>query len=67
MGRYKYKIKKIGGISFMTTQTYKKLDLDKIRNKKSTIVSSKEALEKITPIDWSKDVLSGNKKVIISR
>lgn len=65
MGRYK--VKKIGGTSFMTTQTYKKLDLDKIRSKKTVVVSSKEALEKITPIDWSKDVLSGNKEVIISK
>jgi len=34
-------------------------------NKKSTIVSSEKALEDIIPINWSEDVLSGKKKVLI--
>lgn len=36
-----------------------------LKNKKTTIVSSKEALKDITPIDWSEDVLSGKNKVIV--
>lgn len=42
---------------------FKSLDLNKLSEKKSTIVSSEKALEDISPINWSKDVLSGKKKV----
>lgn len=47
-------------------EKYKTLDLDKLRTKKSTIVSTEEALKDIVPINWSKDVLSGEKKVLIN-
>lgn len=43
----------------------KSLDLSILKNKKSTIVSSKEALKDVTPINWSKSVLSGEKKIIV--
>jgi len=36
---------------------------DILNNKKSTIVSTKEALKDIEPINWSEDVLSGKRKV----
>jgi uncharacterized protein YuzE len=36
------------------------------RTKKLNIVSYKEALKDVIPIDWSEDVLSGKKKVIVS-
>lgn len=32
---------------------YKSLDLNKLKSKKSTIISSEEALKDIIPIDWS--------------
>ena len=44
----------------------RKLDMNKIRNKKHSFISSSEALADITPFEWSDDVLSGKKKVIIS-
>lgn len=34
-------------------------------NKKHKIISSEEALKDVVPINWSNDVLSGKKKVII--
>lgn len=46
---------------------YKKIDFKQLlKNKKTTIVSSEEALKDVTPIDWSDDVLSGKMKVVIS-
>ena len=49
----------------MLNNKYKPLNMNVLRSKKTTIVSSEEALKDITPIDWSKDVLSGRKKVTI--
>jgi hypothetical protein len=43
----------------------KSLDLSSLKNKKSTTMSSKEALKDVTPINWSKSVLSGEKKIIV--
>ena len=44
-----------------------KLNIKKLRKNQNTIiVSSKEALVDVTPINWSQDVLDGNKKVVIS-
>ena len=43
------------------------LDLNKIKHRiKSTPISSEEAMKDITPVPWSKDVLSGEKKVEIT-
>lgn len=40
-----------------------KLNVKKLRKEKNTItVSSKEALKDISPIEWSKEVISGDKK-----
>lgn len=46
-------------------QPTRKLDMDKIKKKKSIIVSSEIALADVEPIQWSDDVLSGKKKVLI--
>lgn len=45
--------------------SYKRLDFNKINKRVVKNVSSEEALKDVKPIDWSEDVLSGNKKVII--
>lgn len=50
----------------MTKKNYRSLNLDKLDNKKSKIISSQKSLEDISPINWSKDVLLGKKKVLIN-
>lgn len=43
------------------------LDFNKIKHRiKSTPLSSEEAMRSVTPIDWSKEVLSGDGKVEIT-
>ncbi|KUO73380.1 MAG: hypothetical protein APF77_13745 [Clostridia bacterium BRH_c25] len=54
-------------VYIVNKENYKKLDLNKIANKKSIIVSTKEALEDVTPVNWSDIVLSGKKKIIIEK
>lgn len=44
---------------------YKRLDVNMLRSKNSTTVSYEESLQDIEPIDWSDEVLSGQKKVTI--
>lgn len=44
---------------------YRRLDITKLRSKKSSVMSSEESLKDIVPIDWSEDVLSGKTKVIV--
>ncbi|NLL52279.1 MAG: hypothetical protein GX248_06195 [Peptococcaceae bacterium] len=63
MGKKNIRLRK-GGNEKMNKK-FKPLDISKLSNKKSTIVSSEKALEDISPINWSKDVLSGKKKVFI--
>lgn len=46
---------------------YRRLDMSKLKDRKIGTMSSEEALKDIIPINWSEDVLSGKKKVIISR
>lgn len=43
------------------------LDLNALMSKKSKIVSSKEALKDVKPIDWSDEVLRGEKKVTATK
>ena len=50
-----------------TVQKCRALDLRKLRNRKHTILSTKEALKDVTPINWSKDVISGKRKVTITK
>lgn len=49
----------------MATKNYKSLDLSKLTDKKNIIVSSEKALKDVPPINWSNDVLSGKKKVLV--
>ena len=53
-----------GGV-FMEKPTYGSLDMDKIRSKKSILLSTKEALKDVIPIEWDADVLTSNKQVIL--
>lgn len=46
---------------------YKKLDFNKINERIVGDVSSEKALQDITPITWSKEVLSGEKRVVITK
>lgn len=46
---------------------YKRLDFNKIKNITNKNISSEEALKDIVPIQWSEDILSGKKKVIIKK
>lgn len=50
-----------------TVQKCRSLDLSKLKNRKRTILSTEEALKDVTPINWSKDVLSGKRKVTITK
>lgn len=43
----------------------KKINLDIIKSKPIKIISSKESLKDIISIDWSKEVINGEKKVIV--
>lgn len=50
-----------------TVQEYGYLDLPKLRTRISKTLSTEEALQDVTPINWSNDVVSGEKKVQISK
>ena len=39
---------------------------DIIKNKNRVIISTEESLEDIEPIEWSDDVMNGDKKVIVT-
>lgn len=41
------------------------LNLQKLKNKKITTISSEEALADIVPFNWSEEVLNGTKKVLV--
>lgn len=45
----------------------RRLDFSKISNRIVGTLSSEEALKDITPMQWSEDVLSGKKKVLITK
>lgn len=48
---------------YMVEKKKRRLDFSKLSGRKSKIVSSEEALKDVTPINWSKDVLSGDKQI----
>lgn len=54
------------GADNMENKKFKSLDLYMLKSKKSAIVSSQEALKDVNRIDWSQDVSTGKKKVLIS-
>lgn len=41
----------------------RRLDFSKLSGRKLKIVSSEEALKDVIPINWSENVLSGDKKI----
>ena len=45
--------------------TYRKLNMSKLRGRKRSTISSKNALKDVIPIEWSNDVKVGKKKVEI--
>jgi len=49
----------------MEKPTYRSLNMEKIRSKKSIVLSTKEALKDVAPIEWDTDILNGNKKVVL--
>ncbi|ETJ38569.1 hypothetical protein Q604_UNBC07345G0002 [human gut metagenome] len=44
---------------------YKSFSLDMIKDKNIEVISSKNALKDVAPINWSKDVLEGKKTVTV--
>lgn len=50
-----------------TVQKYGYLDLSKLRARVSKTISTEESLQDVTPVNWSEDVLSGKKKICISK
>ena len=49
-----------------TTQEYKRLDFSKL-NFNNTPLSTEESLRDISPINWTKEILSGKKKVTLHK
>lgn len=41
----------------------RKLDMNKILNKKSSFCSTKKALKDVVPFEWDDDILTGKKKI----
>lgn len=54
-------------VCIMDKKNLKSLDLSKLNSKKSIIISTKDALKDVTPINWSDEVLSGKKKVLVEQ
>jgi len=50
-----------------TLESYAKLDLAALLNKKNTIISSEEALKDVKPVEWGEDMLQGKKSVVIKQ
>ena len=50
-----------------STLPYRRLDFSKISNRIVGNISSEEALKDITPVNWSDEVISGKKKVVITK
>jgi len=53
-----------GGV-VMEKPVYKSLDIRKIKDKKSVVVSTEEALKDVIPIEWDTEVVNGNKHVVL--
>ena len=49
----------------MEKPAYKPLDIRKIKDKKSVLVSTEEALKDVIPIVWDAEVVNGNKHVVL--
>ena len=44
-----------------------RLDMEKLKSRITKVISTEEALKDIEPMEWPEEVLSGKKKVIITR
>lgn len=67
MSRDKDKRTKEDDIMIANALQPRRLDFSKISNRIVGNVSTEEALKDVTPIQWSEDVLNGNKKVTITK
>ena len=47
--------------------TYKKLDMSKLRSRKHTIVPTKQALSDVTPLELRSSVYDGSQKIQIDK
>lgn len=56
-----YKFKRYGGV-FMQ---FKSLNVNALKDKKTTIISSEKSVKNITPINWNEDVATGKRKIIV--
>lgn len=56
------KLKSNGGVNMNKLKSF---NLNILQNKKTTIVSTQDSLKDVTPINWSEEVLSGKKKVLL--
>lgn len=54
-----------GGFTMAGATKYRKLNMSKLRDRKRSTISSKNALKDVIPIEWSNDVKAGKKKVEI--
>ena len=54
-----------GGFTMAGATMYRKLNMSKLRDRKRSTISSKNALKDVIPIEWSNDVKAGKKKVEI--
>lgn len=43
-----------------------KLNVEKLNSRIDKVISSEEALRTIVPMEWSKDILTGNKQVSVT-
>ena len=48
-------------------QAYRRLDLEKLQSRFTEPISTEEALRDVVPMEWPEEVMSGKKKVIITR
>lgn len=46
---------------------YNSLNLHAVFDKTSTIVSTEEALKDVAPIEWKKEILQGEDKILIMK
>ena len=44
-----------------------RLDMEKLKSRITKVISTEEALKDVEPMEWPEEVLSGKKKVIITR
>jgi hypothetical protein len=53
-------------VTLFMNNEYPKFNIKELlKNKKTTIVSSEEALKDIIPIDWPEDIINGKNKIIV--